>query len=180
MSLRGGLFPESGRTDVMVPEFTLDWFTNNRKALKVILDLMQWKDESENRIHATLEAIFAETDGLEQLVTVFAMMGDSGDVETMESIRDGLWNMAKQMEDDLNQRISAGMESASLDLTGSDMLEALADAATFQRKLASATEDVIADILEQGRNELSNYLEPSGLQAPFDPVSYTHLRAHET
>ena len=98
---------------------------------EVILDLMQWKDENENMIHATLEGIFAETDGLEQLVTVFAMMGDSGDVETMESIRDGLWNMAKQMEDDLNQRISAGMESASLDLTGSDMLEALADAATF-------------------------------------------------
>ena len=60
------------------------------------------------------------------------------------------------------------METASLDLTGSDMLAALADAATFQRKLASATEDVITDILEQGRSELSVYLEASGLQAPFD------------
>lgn len=162
------VLPETGRTDVMVPEFTLDWFTNNRKALKVLLDLMQWKDEGNGEVHPTLKTIFSETDGLEQLASVFAMMGDSGDVEAMEEIRDGLWNTAKQMEEDLNQRISAGMETASLDLSGSDMLAALADAATFQRKLASATEDVITDILEQGRNELSAYLEASGLQAPFD------------
>ncbi len=165
------VLPESNRSDVMVPEFTLDWFTNNKKALKVILDLMQWKNEGNGNIHSTLETIFAETNGLEQLTTVFAMMSDSGDVQAMEEIRDGLWNMAKRMEDDLNQRISSGMETASLDLTGSDMLEALADAATFQRKLASATEDVITDILEQGRNELSAYLEASGLQAPFDLYS---------
>ena len=162
------VLPEAGRTDVMVPEFTLDWFTNNRKTLKVLLDLMQWKNEGNEDVHPTLETIFSETEGLEQLTSVFAMMNDSGDVEAMERIRDGLWNMAKRMEEDLNQRISAGMETASLDLSGSDMLEALADAATFQRKLASATEDVITDILEQGRNELSGYLEPSGLQAPFD------------
>ena len=162
------VLPEAGRTDVMVPEFTLDWFTNNRKTLKVLLDLMQWKNEGNEDVHPTLETIFSETEGLEQLTSVFAMMNDSGDVEAMEEIRDGLWNMAKRMEEDLNQRISAGMETASLDLSGSDMLEALADAATFQRKLASATEDVITDILEQGRNELSGYLEPSGLQAPFD------------
>ena len=80
----------------------------------------------------------------------------------------GYGTLAKQLEDDLNQRITAGMESTSLDLTGSDMLAALADAATFQRKLASATQDVIVDILEQGRSELSAYLEPSGLQTPFD------------
>lgn len=162
------VLPESGRTDVMVPEFTLDWFTNNRKSLKVLLDLMQWKNEGNGDVHPTLKTIFSETDGLEQLASVFAMMSDSGDVEAMEEIRDGLWNMAKQMEEDLNQRISAGMETASLDLTGSDMLAALADAATFQRKLASATEDVITDILEEGRSELSAYLEASGLQAPFD------------
>ena len=162
------VLPENGRSDVMIPEYTLDWFTNNRKALKVILDLMQWRNEDEKALHPTLEKIFEVTEGLEQLTTVFAMMTDSGDIETMEAIRDGLWKTAKQLEDDLNQRITAGMESTSLDLTGSDMLEALADAATFQRKLASATQDVIVDILEQGRSELSAYLEPSGLQTPFD------------
>ena len=127
------VLPEAGRTDVMVPEFTLDWFTNNRKTLKVLLDLMQWKNEGNEDVHPTLETIFSETEGLEQLTSVFAMMNDSGDVEAMERIRDGLWNMAKRMEEDLNQRISAGMETASLDLSGSDMLEALADAATFQK-----------------------------------------------
>ena len=77
------VLPESGRTDVMVPEFTLDWFTNNRKALKVLLDLMQWKNEGNGDVHPTLETIFSETDGLEQLASVFAMMSDSGDVEAM-------------------------------------------------------------------------------------------------
>ncbi len=165
------VLPESGRSDVMIPEYTLDWFTNNRKTLKVLLDLIQWRDEGKVEQHPALEAIFQETNGLEQLASVFAMIGDAGDVEEMEKIRDGLWSTAKKLEEDLNQRIAAEMESVTLDLSGSDMLEALADAATFQRKLASATEDVMNDILERGRTEFSSYLEAGGLQAPFDLYS---------
>ena len=165
------VLPESGRSDVMIPEYTLDWFTNNRKTLKVLLDLMQWRDEGQETLHPALEAIFQETNGLEQLASVFAMIGDAGDVEEMEKIRDELWSTAKKLEEDLNQQIAAEMESVTLDLSGSDMLEALADAATFQRKLASATEDVMNDILERGRTEFSSYLEAGGLQAPFDLYS---------
>jgi len=165
------VLPESGRSDVMIPEYTLDWFTNNRKTLKVLLDLMQWRDEGQETLHPALEAIFQETNGLEQLASVFAMIGDAGDVEEMEKIRDGLWSTAKKLEENLNQQIAAKMESVTLDLSGSDMLEALADAATFQRKLASATEDVMNDILERGRTEFSSYLEAGGLQAPFDLYS---------
>ena len=122
-------------------------------------------------LHPALEAIFQETNGLEQLASVFAMIGDAGDVEEMEKIRDGLWSTAKKLEENLNQQIAAEMESVTLDLSGSDMLEALADAATFQRKLASATEDVMNEILERGRTEFSSYLEAGGLQAPFDLYS---------
>ena len=165
------VLPESGRSDVMIPEYTLDWFTNNRKTLKVLLDLIQWRDEGQETLHPALEAIFQETNGLDQLASVFAMIGDAGDVEEMEKIRDGLWSTAKKLEEDLNQQIAAEMESVTLDLSGSDMLEALADAATFQRKLASATEDVMNDILERGRTEFSSYLEAGGLQAPFDLYS---------
>jgi len=165
------VLPESGRSDVMVPEYTLDWFTNNRKTLKVLLDLIQWRNERKETLHPVLEAIFQETNGLEQLASVFAMIGDAGDVEEMEKIRDGLWSTAKKLEEELNQRIAAEMESVTLDLSGSDMLEALADAATFQRKLASATEDVMNEILERGRTEFSSYLEAGGLQAPFDLYS---------
>ena len=165
------VLPESGRSDVMIPEYTLDWFTNNRKTLKVLLDLIQWRDEGQETLHPALEAIFQETNGLDQLASVFAMIGDAGDVEEMEKIRDGLWSTAKKLEENLNQQIAAEMESVTLDLSGSDMLEALADAATFQRKLASATEDVMNDILERGRTEFSSYLEAGGLQAPFDLYS---------
>ena len=165
------VLPESGRSDVMIPEYTLDWFTNNRKTLKVLLDLIQWRDEGQETLHPALEAIFQETNGLDQLASVFAMIGDAGDVEEMEKIRDGLWSTAKKLEENLNQQIAAEMESVTLDLSGSDMLEALADAATFQRKLASATEDVMNEILERGRTEFSSYLEAGGLQAPFDLYS---------
>ena len=165
------VLPESGRSDVMIPEYTLDWFTNNRKTLKVLLDLIQWRDEGQETLHPALEAIFQETNGLDQLASVFAMIGDAGDIEEMEKIRDGLWSTAKKLEENLNQQIAAEMESVTLDLSGSDMLEALADAATFQRKLASATEDVMNDILERGRTEFSSYLEAGGLQAPFDLYS---------
>jgi hypothetical protein len=139
--------------------------------LKVLLDLIQWRDERKETLHPALEAIFEETNGLEQLASVFAMIGDSGDVQAMEEIRDGLWSTAKKLEEDLNQQIAAEMESVTLDLSGSDMLEALADAATFQRKLASATEDVMNEILEKGRTEFSSYLNAGGLQAPFDLYS---------
>ena len=165
------VLPESSRSDVMIPEYTLDWFTNNRKTLKVLLDLIQWRDEGQETLHPALEAIFQETNGLDQLASVFAMIGDAGDVEEMEKIRDGLWSTAKKLEENLNQQIAAEMESVTLDLSGSDMLEALADAATFQRKLASATEDVMNEILERGRTEFSSYLEAGGLQAPFDLYS---------
>ena len=165
------VLPESGRSDVMIPEYTLDWFTNNRKTLKVLLDLIQWRDEGQEALHPALEAIFQETNGLEQLASVFAMIGDAGDVEEMEKIRDGLWSTAKKLEENLNQQIAAEMESVTLDLSGSDMLEALADAATFQRKLTSATEDVMNEILEKGRTEFSLYLEAGGLKAPFDLYS---------
>ena len=103
------------------------------------------------------------------------MIGDAGDVEEMEKIRDGLWSTAKELEENLNQQITAEMESVTLDLSGSDMLEALADAATFQRKLASATEDVMNDILERGRTEFSSYLEAGGLQAPLTSIPRTGL-----
>lgn len=165
------VLPESGRSDVMIPEYTLDWFTNNRKTLKVLLDLIQWRSEEKEVLHPALEAIFQETNGLEQLASIFSMIEDSGDVETMELVRDGLWSTAKKLEEQLNQRIAAEMESVTLDLSGSDMLEALADAATFQRKLASATEDVMNEILEKGRTEFSLYLEAGGLKAPFDLYS---------
>ena len=165
------VLPESGRSDVMIPEYTLDWFTNNRKTLKVLLDLIQWRNEEKEVLHPALEAIFQETNGLEQLASIFSMIEDSGDVETMEEVRDGLWSTAKKLEEQLNQRIAAEMESVTLDLSGSDMLEALADAATFQRKLASATEDVMNEILEKGRTEFSLYLEAGGLKAPFDLYS---------
>ena len=165
------VLPESGRSDVMIPEYTLDWFTNNRKTLKVLLDLIQWRSEEKEVLHPALEAIFQETNGLEQLASIFSMIEDSGDVETMEEVRDGLWSTAKKLEEQLNQRIAAEMESVTLDLSGSDMLEALADAATFQRKLASATEDVMNEILEKGRTEFSLYLEAGGLKAPFDLYS---------
>ena len=55
----------------------------------------------------------------------------------------------EEVEENLNQQIAREMESVTLDLSGSDMLEALADAMTFQRKLTSATEDVMNEILER-------------------------------
>ena len=114
---------------------------------------MQWKNERNGKIHSTLETIFAETDGLEQLSTVFAMMGDSGDVES-----------SKRFETLECCKAHGKTSTSEYRLDGNSIARfirfrhacALADAATFQRKLASATEDVIADILEQGRSELSH------------------------
>ena len=91
--------------------------------MNFIIDHIYGRDERKEKLHPALEAIFQETNGLEQLASVFAMIGDAGDVEEMEKIRDELWSTAKKLEEDLNQQIAAEMESVTLDLSGSDMLD---------------------------------------------------------
>ena len=165
------VLPANAEKEIMVPEYTIDWFKNNKKPLSCLIEILQWKQEWKGTLHPVLEQIFTSTEGLDELSALVSMLGDAGDIESMEHVRDGLWKESKELEETLNKRIAEGMETASLDLSGSDMLAALADAATFQRKLAQATENVIDEALQEGRKEMAEYLQVTGINCPHDLYS---------
>lgn len=165
------VLPANAEKEIMVPEYTIDWFKNNKKILSSLIQILQWKQEWKGTLPPVLKQIFSATEGLEELSALVSMLGDAGDIESMEAVRDSLWKTSKSLEESLNSRIAAGMETASLDLSGSDMLAALADAATFQRKLAQATENVIDEALQEGRKEMAEYLEITGINCPHDLYS---------
>ena len=58
------------------------------------------------------------------------------------------------------------MQNVKLDLSGSDMLEALADAASLQRKLAQQTRDAIEEAIETATDEVATLLGSVGVRCP--------------
>ena len=58
------------------------------------------------------------------------------------------------------------MQNVKLDLSGSDMLQALADAASLQRRLAQQTSDAIEQAIESATDEMSSLLSSVGVRCP--------------
>ena len=56
--------------------------------------------------------------------------------------------------------------NVKLDLSGSDMLQALADAASLQRRLAQQTSDAIEQAIESATDEMSSLLSSVGVRCP--------------
>ena len=61
----------------------------------------------------------------------------------------------------IHEEVDQAMQNVKLDLSGSDMLEALADAASLQRKLAQQTSDAIEQAIESATDEIANLLSMS-------------------
>ena len=74
--------------------------------------------------------------------------------------------MAKKLEKRIHEEVDNAMQNVKLDLSGSDMLEALADAASLQRKLAKQTSDAIQEAIENATNEISSLLSKVGVRCP--------------
>ena len=79
----------------MVPEYTIDWFKNNKKVLSTLIQILQWKQEWKGTLPPVLKQIFASTEGLEALSALVSMLGDAGDIESTEHVRDSLWKTYK-------------------------------------------------------------------------------------
>ena len=73
---------------------------------------------------------------------------------------------SKKLETQIHSEVDEAMQNVNMDLSGADMLQALADAAALQRKLAQKTNDAIEQAIETATNELATLLDTAGIRCP--------------
>ncbi len=153
---------------LILPERTIDWFAHNRKTLNVLCQVIESIQADHFPLNASLEELREALLPLSSLPEVMSMLGDASQIEDVARIKDELWGLVKNLEEDVNQQVESAMNDAKMALSGAELLEALADGTAFQRKLRDATGHVIQEAMQQARENLAAFLEPASLRCPFD------------
>ena len=150
------VLPENASIEMILPEKCVGWFEHNRESLELLCSL------------PTGEGFFSHFNEIRmpQLRELLDEMADEADAEAIAEVRDQLWPNAKSLEKRIHEEVDQAMQNVKLDLSGSDMLEALADAASLQRKLAQQTSDAIEQAIESATDEISNLLSKVGVRCP--------------
>lgn len=150
------VLPEGASVDMILPEKCVGWFEHNRESLELLTNLPEGQGfySHFNQIR------------MPQLRELLDEMANEADAEAIADVRDKLWPMAKELEKRIHDEVDQAMQNVKLDLSGSDMLEALADAASLQRKLAQQTSDAIEQAIESATDELANLLSDVGVRCP--------------
>ena len=151
------VLPKGSKKEVVLPEQTIDWFTQNKRTLSVVAHIV--RDSRNGEIeHPFLGEVYSSVVGLEQLPEILENMGDQGDLEIIAEVKDTLWKTVKSLEQQVNEEVEKAMDDAKLNLSGAELLEALSDGASFQRRLQEATNDVIAEAMEKAKQSLGETL----------------------
>ena len=150
------VLPEGASVDMILPEKCVGWFEHNRESLELLTNLPEGQGfySHFNQIR------------MPQLRELLDEMANEADAEAIADVRDKLWPLAKELEKRIHDEVDEAMQNVKLDLSGSDMLEALADAASLQRKLAQQTSDAIEQAIESATDELANLLSEVGVRCP--------------
>jgi len=150
------VLPDGASIDMILPEKCVGWFEHNRKSLELLSTLPEGNGFMKyfNEIRMPI---------LQELLDE---MSNETDSEAIADVRDKLWPLAKEMEKRIHEEVDSAMKNVKLDLSGSDMLEALADAASLQRKLAQQTSDSIEQAIESATDEISSLLSSVGVRCP--------------
>jgi DNA mismatch repair ATPase MutS len=151
---------------MVVPERTIDWFRNNQRPLSALVSLVEDAQKGDEN-QSFLSDIHAAVAGLERLPEWLNSIDEQGDLETIADVKDRLWKIAKGLESTVNDEVAEAMNNAKMNLSGSELLEALSDGAAFQRKLKQATSDVITDAMEAAKQRLAVELQGTGVRAPY-------------
>ena len=150
------VLPEGASTDMVLPEKCVGWFEHNLESLELLTNLPEgdgfFKYFNEIRMP-----------GLRELLDELA---NEADAESIADVRDKLWPAVKELEKRIHNEVDEAMQNVKLDLSGSDMLEALADAASLQRKLAQQTRDAIEEAIETATDEVATLLGSVGVRCP--------------
>ena len=150
------VLPENAPIEMILPEKCVGWFEHNRESLDLLTNLPEG-----DGFYANFNQI-----RMPQLKEILDEMDNEADAEAIADVRDRLWPTAKELEKRIHEEVDEAMQNVKLDLTGSDMLEALADAASLQRKLAQQTSDAIEEAIESATDELANLLSEVGIRCP--------------
>jgi len=150
------VLPDGASVDMILPEKCVGWFEHNRESLEILTKLPEG------------QGFYSHFDQIRmpQLRELLDEMANEADAEAIAGVRDKLWPMAKELEKRIHDEVDQAMQNVKLDLSGSDMLEALADAASLQRKLAQQTSDAIEQAIESATDELANLLSEVGVRCP--------------
>ena len=162
------LLGSSPDPSLLVPERTIDWFAHNRTTLDVLCDLVESNHRGELPDNAALASLVEALGPLDDLPEAMSMLGDASQIEVVAEVRDSLWTVVKQLESTVNEEVEKAMNDAKMALSGAELLEALADATAFQRKLREATGQVIQEAMQRAREQLAAFLEPTKLRCPYD------------
>ena len=152
--------------EMILPERTISWFKNNQRTLSTLVAIVEdahLGDEGD----AFLHEVHAAVTELGRLPEWLNSIDEQGDLELIADVKDRLWNIVKGLESEVNQEVTKAMDSAKMNLTGSELLEALSDGAAFQRKLQNATSVVITDAMEVAKQRLAEELDGTGVRVPY-------------
>lgn len=150
------VLPDNASIDMILPEKCVGWFEHNRESLEILTSLPKG------------EGFFSHFDEIRmpQLQDLLDEMSNEADAEAIAEVRDKLWPRAKELEKRIHDEVDQAMQNVKLDLSGSDMLQALADAASLQRRLAQQTSDAIEQAIESATDEMSSLLSSVGVRCP--------------
>ena len=167
----------------LVPEVPLEWLQINKNNLSILAELYDqvWP------INDIGQSISEHLEELGELTLLLqSLENESTNLENLEKLRDNLWSQIKSIEESVNDAIVSGTSQSKLSFDGDEVLSYYSDISGLERRLKSTIADTIDFALQEGKRKISLYLESSDIDLPNDifsseyPVSYTHLRAHET
>ena len=152
----GLIVPESASVDMILPEKCVGWFEHNRESLELLTTLPEGDGffKHFNEIRMT------------QLRELLDEMANEADAEAIADVATNYGLLLKELEKRIHEEVDQAMQNVKLDLSGSDMLEALADAASLQRKLAQQTSDAIEQAIESATDEIASLLSNVGIKCP--------------
>ena len=150
------VLPEDASIDMILPERCVKWFEANNSTLRLLTQLPEGSGFLENFNPIRIP----------QLEPLLNELSNDCDAESIADIRDKLWPLAKKLETQIHSEVDEAMQNVNMDLSGADMLQALADAAALQRKLAQKTNDAIEQAIETATNELAALLDTAGIRCP--------------
>ena len=150
------VLPEGSSVDMILPEKCVGWFEHNRESLELLTNLPEGS------------GFLTHFDGIRVsgLRSLLDEMINEADAEAIADVRDKVWPLTKQLEKRIHEEVDDAMQNVKLDLSGSDMLAALADTASLQRRLAQQTSDAIEQAIEAATNEIAELLGSVGVRCP--------------
>ena len=148
--------PETTNLELILPEKCVGWFEHNKESIELLTTLPKGEGFAKH----------FDDIRMPQLRDLLDEMANEADAEKIAEVRDKLWPTAKGLEKKIHEEVDEAMKNVKLDLSGSDMLEALADAASLQRKLAQQTSDSIEQAIESATDEIAKLLGEAGVRCP--------------